>query len=128
MGKRELDQVDDDDMTPDFLPSHMVDTEATGLKLAIIEALRQIYDPEIPVDIYQLGLIYTIEIGDDGQANIDMTLTSPMCPVAGSLPIEVEQRVLAVEGIRQVVVRLVWEPPWSPELMSEAAQLELGFF
>ncbi len=97
------------------------------LKERVISAIKTCYDPEIPVDIYELGLIYEIEISDEGQATVTMTLTSPMCPVAETLPLEVEQRVKGVDGIANVTLELVWEPPWDPTMMSEAARLELGF-
>ena len=103
--------------------------EAPGnedLKNNVIDALKSIYDPEIPVDIYELGLIYDVEIGADGDATITMTLTTPHCPVAESLPNEVELRVLSVPGIRDAVVNLVWDPPWDPSKMSDEARLELG--
>jgi FeS assembly SUF system protein len=96
------------------------------MKDAVVEALRTVYDPEIPVNIYDIGLIYDIEVGDDGDARIVMTLTSPMCPVAESLPPEVESTVARVEGVRSVTVEVTWDPPWSEDLMSEAAKLELG--
>jgi len=99
----------------------------SGLKDEIIEALKNVYDPEIPVDIYELGLIYDLEVDPSGQVNIRMTLTSPACPVAGSLPGEVEAKAAAVPGVNSVEVELVWDPPWTMELMSEAAKLELGF-
>ncbi len=96
------------------------------LKTAVIEALKSIYDPEIPVDIYELGLIYDVDISEDGDAVVTMTLTTPHCPVAESLPNEVELRVLSVPGIRDAVVNLVWTPPWDPSKMSDEARLELG--
>ncbi len=96
------------------------------LESRIVEVLRTIYDPEIPVDIYELGLIYKIAVDDEQRAHVVMTLTSPMCPVAESLPPEVKARVAAVEGITSAEVELTWDPPWDPEMMSEAAQLELG--
>lgn len=96
------------------------------LKSKIIEVLKTCYDPEIPVDIYELGLIYKIEHDTSGSVVITMTLTSPMCPVAGSLPIEVENKVAAIEGVTQAKVELVWDPPWDPDRMTEAARLELG--
>jgi FeS assembly SUF system protein len=92
----------------------------------IIEAVRTVYDPEIPINIHELGLIYGIDIDPNCNVTITMTLTSPMCPVAGSLPGEVETKVRAVEGVSDVTVNLVWEPAWSRELMSEAALLQLG--
>ena len=92
----------------------------------VIEALKEIYDPEIPVNIYELGLIYNVEVSDDGDAKIVMTLTTPHCPVAESMPGEVELRVCAVPGIRTADVELVWDPPWDPQKMSDEAKLELG--
>ena len=96
------------------------------LQATVVEALKSIYDPEIPVDIYELGLIYDVAISEDGDALVTMTLTTPHCPVAESLPQEVELRVLAVPGIRDSEVRLVWDPPWDPSRMSDEARLELG--
>ena len=96
------------------------------LKERVIEALKSIYDPEIPVDIYELGLIYDIDISEDGDALVTMTLTTPHCPVAESMPGEVELRVLSVPGIRDAEVKLVWDPPWDPSKMSDEARLELG--
>ncbi|RMG65657.1 MAG: SUF system Fe-S cluster assembly protein [Calditrichaeota bacterium] len=93
----------------------------------IIAVLKTCYDPEIPVDIYELGLIYDIHIDDEANVHIRMTLTSPMCPVAGTLPGEVEQKVKQVPGVRDARVEVVWDPPWSMDMMSEAAKLELGF-
>jgi FeS assembly SUF system protein len=93
----------------------------------VIDVLRQIYDPEIPVNIYDLGLIYKIDIGEDYIARIEMTLTAPNCPVAESLPVEVQTRVTEeVEEIRDTVVEIVFEPPWSKDMISETALLELG--
>jgi FeS assembly SUF system protein len=98
----------------------------SDLQAAVVEVLKSIYDPEIPVDIYELGLIYDVAVTGDGDATITMTLTTPHCPVAESLPNEVELRVLSVPGIRDAVVNLVWEPPWDPSKMSDEARLELG--
>ena len=92
----------------------------------IIEALKTVYDPEIPVNLYEMGMIYEIEIGDSADVVIRMTLTSPACPVAESLPAEVHDRVAQVEGVNGVDVELVWDPPWTPDRMSEAARLQLG--
>ena len=96
------------------------------VKNSVIDALKSIYDPEIPVDIYELGLIYDVDISDDGDAVVTMTLTTPHCPVAESLPNEVELRVLSVPGVRDAEVKLVWDPPWDPSKMSDEARLELG--
>ncbi|MFZ5746467.1 MAG: SUF system Fe-S cluster assembly protein [Pseudomonadota bacterium] len=93
---------------------------------AIVEALKEIYDPEIPVNIYDLGLIYGVEVTPDGHAAVTMTLTTPHCPVAESMPGEVELRVGAVPGVGSVDVNLVWDPPWDPQKMSDEARLELG--
>jgi FeS assembly SUF system protein len=92
----------------------------------IVEVLKTIYDPEIPVNIYELSLIYDIDIQESGDTHIKMTLTSPMCPVAGSLPPEVETKVRTVAGIGQVQVELVWEPAWAPSMLNEAVKLQLG--
>ena len=94
----------------------------------VIEALRTVYDPEIPVNIYELGLVYHIDVDEKNHVVVRMTHTSPGCPVAGSLPPEVENKVLAVPGVTSARVDLVWDPPWGPELMSEAAKLQLGMF
>jgi FeS assembly SUF system protein len=100
---------------------------ATGLKADVINVLQSIYDPEIPVNIYELGLIYDLEVDEATKdVRVLMTLTTPMCPVAESMPGEVESRVRDVEGIGDVTVDLTWEPPWGPERMTEAAKLELG--
>jgi len=98
----------------------------SDLQASVVEALKSIYDPEIPVDIYELGLIYGVDISEDGDATITMTLTTPHCPVAESLPNEVELRAMSVPGIRDAVVNLVWDPPWDPTKMSDEARLELG--
>ncbi|WP_242128428.1 SUF system Fe-S cluster assembly protein [Sphingobium sp. Sx8-8] len=93
---------------------------------AIIDALKEIYDPEIPVNIYDLGLVYGVDVTDDGHAVVTMTLTTPHCPVAESMPGEVELRVGAVPGVGDAQVNLVWDPPWDPQKMSDEAKLELG--
>jgi FeS assembly SUF system protein len=92
----------------------------------VIAALKEIYDPEIPVNIYELGLIYGVDVDDDGDVTVTMTLTTPHCPVAESMPGEVELRVGAVPGVRDAEVNLVWDPPWDPAKMSDEARLELG--
>ncbi len=99
---------------------------AEEIKERVVEMIHTVYDPEIPVDIYELGLIYEVESDDSGEVRIVMTLTSPMCPVAETLPPEVEAKARAVEGVTDVMLDLVWEPPWTPSMMSEAAKLELG--
>ena len=96
------------------------------LKDQIINEIKKIYDPEIPVNIYELGLIYDIKVENNDTAKVKMTLTSPNCPVAESLPKEVEDSIMQVEGIEKVDLDLVWEPPWNKDMMSEAAKLELN--
>tara|TARA_B100000965_G_scaffold213755_1_gene178632 strand:+ start:3493 stop:3843 length:351 start_codon:yes stop_codon:yes gene_type:complete len=96
------------------------------LKKNIIKEIKKIYDPEIPVNIYELGLIYNIQIKEDKKVNIEMTLTSPNCPVAESLPNMVKENILKVEGVKDVDLKLVWDPPWTKDKMSEAAKLELN--
>jgi FeS assembly SUF system protein len=98
------------------------------LEARVIEAISQVYDPEIPVNIWELGLIYGLDIKPDGGVHVQMTLTAPACPAAQTLPPEVEQRVRAVEGVTGVTVEVVWEPAWSPDRMSEAAKLQLGMW
>ena len=113
-----------------FLAEQPKDDPATGaggdVQAAIVEVLKSIYDPEIPVDIYELGLIYDVSVSEDGDAIVTMTLTTPHCPVAESMPGEVELRVLSVPGVRDAEVKLVWDPPWDPSKMSDAARLDLG--
>jgi FeS assembly SUF system protein len=101
--------------------------EKKALEESIINSLKSVYDPEIPVDIYELGLIYDVVIHDDASVYIKMTLTSPACPVAGTLPGEVEQKVASVQGVKSAKVEITFEPAWDRSMMSEAAQLELGF-
>jgi len=96
------------------------------LRDAVIAVLKTVYDPEIPVDIYELGLVYEVEVEPTGDVEIVMTLTTPMCPVAETLPPEVEAKVRDVPGVSHVQLELVWEPPWSMDMMSEAARLELN--
>lgn len=98
------------------------------LNNSIVEALKSIYDPEIPVNIYELGLIYTINIEDSGKVEIEMTLTSPACPVAGSLPPEVEGKIRSIPGVNGCNVKVVWEPTWGMQMMSEEAKLQLNLF
>ncbi len=100
----------------------------SNLRDQVIEVLRTIYDPEIPVNIYELGLVYEVTIDADNEASILMTLTSPACPVAEILPPEVQLKVEGVEGVSKATVEITWDPPWSPDRMSEAAKLELGMY
>lgn len=106
------------------LSPHSLDTQA--LKIEIIKTLRTVYDPEIPVNIYDLGLIYKLTVNELGDVKVDMTLTTPACPVAQSFPSRVENEIRAVEGVNEVVVELVWDPPWTQDNMTEAARLQLG--
>lgn len=102
-----------------------MDTQELGEK--IVRVLKSIYDPEIPVDIYELGLIYDVFVNEEMDVRILMTLTSPNCPVAESLPVEVEEKVKSIDELHDVEVELTFDPPWSQDLMSEEAKLELGF-
>jgi FeS assembly SUF system protein len=101
-------------------------TAEKTLEQKIVEVLKTCYDPEIPVDIYELGLIYSIDVTPDNVANVKMTLTAPACPVAGSLPGEVEAKVKGVPGLADAKVELVWDPPWRPDMMSKVARVFLG--
>jgi FeS assembly SUF system protein len=121
------------DRASEFLSAESADAPAPSTPAAVdalgeqvIEALRTVYDPEIPVNIFELGLIYKVDIDDAQNVHIDMTLTSPACPVAGTLPDEVKDKVAAVEGVQGATVEVVWDPPWHPGMMTEEAQLELG--
>ena len=106
----------------------MEEQQKPDLEQQILDVLKTCYDPEIPVDIYELGLIYKIDVGPDGDVVIEMTLTSPACPAAGSLPPEVERKVGELPGVRSAKVNVVWEPVWTPEKMTEGARLQLGMF
>lgn len=112
--------ADEDGNTPERL------AEVGALGEKIVARLKDIFDPEIPVDIYELGLIYKVDVHDDNAVSVDMTLTSPHCPVAESLPLEVQHKVEAVDGVTGCDVNIVWDPPWHPSMMTEEAQLELG--
>lgn len=101
--------------------------EKKALEDKVIEVIKECYDPEIPVNIWELGLIYEVNIGDDPVVNIKMTLTAPGCPAARSLPIEVHERIAQIPEVSDVQVEVVWDPPWTPEMMSQEAKLELGF-
>ena len=102
----------------------MLDKER--IKKEIVAACKTVEDPEIPVDIYELGLIYSFEVKDNGQVVLEMTLTTPMCPVADSLPLEVQQKVMEIEGVTDVDLRVVFDPPWDKNRMSQAAKLQLN--
>jgi FeS assembly SUF system protein len=123
-----VDQVPED-KTPGASPAEAApqeDPRQMPLRDRVVKILKTCYDPEIPVDIYDLGLIYDLAVSDEGNVDIKMTLTSPACPVAGSLPPEVENKVKAVDGVKDVKVAVVWEPPWKMDMMTEAAKLKLG--
>ncbi|MBI2570070.1 MAG: DUF59 domain-containing protein [Candidatus Schekmanbacteria bacterium] len=113
---------------PDTVPGGAEAEDGDALRDRVIDVLRTCFDPEIPVDIYELGLVYEIDIDPSRVVTITMTLTSPACPVAGSLPEEVESKVRSVPGVMDARVLVVWDPPWDQEMMSEAARLTLGFF
>jgi len=100
--------------------------DKTEIYNSVVEVLKNCYDPEIPVNIYELGLIYDIKVDDELNVDIDMTLTSPACPVAGSLPPEVEYKVKNIHGVKECKVKIVWEPMWNMDMMSEEAKLMLG--
>jgi len=102
--------------------------DVTAIEDRVVEALRTVFDPEIPVNIFELGLIYNVEADPSGAVLIRMTLTSPSCPVAESLPKEVERKVEAIEGVTAVMIDIVWDPPWDPGMMSDAAKLELNMY
>ncbi len=106
----------------------MAELNKQELEEKVIEVLKSCYDPEIPVDIFELGLIYEVGINDDAKVNIKMTLTSPACPVAGSLPPEVEMKVLAIPEVKDVKVEIVWSPPWDKDMMSDEAKVKLGMY
>lgn len=103
------------------------ETQEISIKDKIVEAIKQVYDPEIPVDVYELGLIYEINVYPINNVYVQMTLTSPSCPSAEAIPAEVEMKVKEVEGVNDVQIELTFDPPYSPDMMSEAAKLELGF-
>lgn len=121
------DKEQSDIELPETVPDHMQDTPDGGLYQQIVESLREIYDPEIPVNIYDLGLIYHLEVQEDGHADVLMTLTAPNCPAAGVLPGQAEDAVQETDGVESVNLEMTFEPPFSPQMMSEEARLELGF-
>lgn len=120
------DVIDPKTLTVDAVG--LTDAELDEMTAAMIRELKTVFDPEIPVDIYELGLIYKIDISQDKDVTIDMTLTAPGCPVAGEMPGWVKDAVAKVPGIRDVTVNMVFDPPWTPERMSEEAKLELNMF
>lgn len=109
-----------------YPPTSQVAPDATVKPEDVIEVLRQCFDPEIPVNIWELGLIYSVNVSPEGVATVKMTLTAPACPVAGSLPGEVETKIKAIPGITDAKVELVWEPPWTAEMMTRVARVMLG--
>ena len=113
---------------PDPRPSPREEIATGLLREQIIGQLRTVYDPEIPVNIYELGLVYKVHVDEERNVLIEMTLTSPACPSAEEIPVDVKRKAEAVEGVKSVEVRIVWDPPWSQEFMSEAAKVQLGFF
>jgi FeS assembly SUF system protein len=115
-----------DESAPAGEPKTISAIEAKIIEGQVIEALRACYDPEIPVNIYELGLVYDVRVALDGGVLVTMTLTTPHCPVAQSLPREIETKVGAIPGVKNARVNVVWEPPWNPSMMTEAARLELG--
>tara|TARA_B110000467_G_C18217663_1_gene421166 strand:+ start:186 stop:593 length:408 start_codon:yes stop_codon:yes gene_type:complete len=121
------DIATDDVATGDVATNDGEASPKDALKQDVIAAISEIFDPEIPVNIYDLGLIYDVHVGDEGKIDVVMTLTSPHCPVAEILPGQVKSRVELVEGVNEVDLELTWDPPWTPENMSEPAKLELGF-
>ncbi len=127
--KDHLEVLDSREPSPAPAPAGEGDGPASeDLREAVVEALKTVFDPEIPVNIYELGLIYELKVDSENKVAIEMTLTSPMCPVAGSLPGEVESKVKSVPGVQDAEVELFWDPPWSMEMMTEEAKLQLGMF
>ena len=112
---------------PETIPDHVQDKPDNELYDRIVESLREIYDPEIPVNVYDLGLVYHIDVHDDGHVDVLITLTAPNCPAAGILPGQMEDAVRETEGVKSVNLEMTFEPPFSPQMMSEEARLELGF-
>ena len=99
----------------------------TELREKVIEVIKTVFDPELPVNIYELGLVYKVEVNEGGNVFVLMTLTAPSCPAAQSLPVEVDEKIRVVDGVNDVLVTVTWDPPWDKSMMSETAQLELGF-
>jgi FeS assembly SUF system protein len=113
---------------PSPAPTTLNVSEIVALNDKIVEKMRTVYDPEIPVNIYDFGLIYEVKVEPTGDIYVKMTLTAPGCPAAGTLPGEVEDKITVIPGVKNVKVEVVWEPPWDKNMMSEAAKLQLGFF
>jgi FeS assembly SUF system protein len=111
-------------MDPETKPA----LDQAAVEAQAVELIRTVYDPEIPVDIWELGLIYGVEVSPAGKVDVKMTLTSPMCPSAQELPLEVEQKIRSIPGVTAVTVDIVWEPMWNKDMMSETAKLKLGFY
>jgi len=120
--------MDDASLTPESAPSAIPQAELDALTDELITKLKTVFDPEIPVDIYELGLIYKVDVSDTKDVVIDMTLTAPGCPVAGDMPGWVEEAVLSIPEVKSCAVNLVFDPPWDPSLMSDEAKLELNMF
>jgi FeS assembly SUF system protein len=120
--------MDDASLTPDTDARPLSQGELDALTDQLVEKLKTVFDPEIPVDIYELGLIYKVDVSDDRDVVIDMTLTAPGCPVAGDMPDWVRDAVLSIDGVKSCTVNLVFDPPWDPSLMSDEAKLELNMF
>jgi FeS assembly SUF system protein len=120
--------MDDANFKPDETASALSQQELDELTDQLVEKLKTVYDPEIPVDIYELGLIYKVDVSDDKDVVVEMTLTAPGCPVAGDMPDWVEEAVMSVEGIKSCTVNLVFDPPWDPSRMSDEAKLQLNMF
>ena len=120
--------MDDASHTPEPSASALPQAELDALTDQLVEKLKTVFDPEIPVDIYELGLIYKVDVSDDRDVAIDMTLTAPGCPVAGDMPGWVEEAVLTIPEVKSCTVNLVFDPPWDPSLMSDEAKLELNMF
>jgi len=109
-------------------PAANASVDVHRMEQLVIDALHTVYDPEIPVDIYELGLIYSIDVSPEGKVAVTMTLTTPACPVAGSMPGQVEKTIRMIDGVTDVVVDLVWEPTWGPAMMTESARLQLNMY
>lgn len=116
------------DVMPAGNPDKPTDADIERVTAEVITQIKTVFDPEIPVDIYELGLIYKVELEDDWTLKVDMTLTAPGCPVAGEMPIWVQEACIMIDGVHKVEVDMVFDPPWTPDLMSDEARLELNMF